>query len=187
MGYVELKVSDLAQPSEGEHPFSSIGKKDFTDGAPVKLDKGTFKGKLHFVAEFVPALPLKNVKFDSSSNELKRVVDDTVPEGDGDTVRSDGESMFERDEEPMPITVTVIEPLDENERPVEHETQGHKKTGSNGTIETSLTLDSVVSAKSRTTANTSLEEKHPEEPGLELSREELLRYRAYLILCCYEC
>lgn len=170
-----MKVADLAQATEDkEYPFASTGKKDFAEGTPIKLDKGTYKGKLHFLAEFIPALQVKNMKFNTGSDELKNLNDSAASDGDGDTVRSDNESMLEA---LSPIKITVTEPVDGDER---LDKKDHRTSGSEGTVETSLTQDSMVSAKSGDTSDTSLDEQGSEQ-GVELTKDELLRHRAYIL------
>lgn len=80
LGIVELRVSDLAQASNDiKYPFSSTGKKD--EAAPIKVEGGAYKGQLHFSAEFVPAMRLKGVKFESHGNEIENAVAKADEEG----------------------------------------------------------------------------------------------------------
>src|SRR5438309_1345324 len=69
LGSTELAISDLATLSPVEdlkYPYKSNGVKSFT--SPLRQEQGgnVYKGTLHYTAEFVPALALRNVKFETS-------------------------------------------------------------------------------------------------------------------------
>lgn len=165
LGYVELKVSDLAQPSQGEFLFASTGKKAVEE--PIRLDHGSYKGKLHYEAEFVPAIPVKGIGFESGPNEIERAAKRaSVTDTDSGTVADDRSSTSSLRRERAASKVvqgpTVTRPLDEDE----------KQEGSNGSPP--LTEEPVPIG-----AGTP-EEHRPEEEGVELSKEELLKHRKFI-------
>ncbi|KZT58286.1 tricalbin [Calocera cornea HHB12733] len=86
LGSVELKLTDLAAVGgDSRIPYTSKGKRE--NAAPIRLDKGQnmYKGKLHYVAEFLPGVHLKNATFDEAGNELE----DTIAEAKA-TENTDG-------------------------------------------------------------------------------------------------
>ena len=174
LGYVELKVSELAQAAEGESPYVSTGKKIGED--PIRLDKGSYKGKLFYEAEFVPAQYVKNVKFSSGPNAIEQAVEGMEDPDGGDV--SEGETSSDADGQVIPPEVTVTAPEQGNEKPV----KGHRKTKSTDTTGTTRTTEShhtastLLSVKTGKTADTS-DEKRPEDDAPELSKEELLTHR----------
>jgi hypothetical protein len=81
LGYAELHLNELAAEAESEeYPYKSTGKK--TEAAYLKLDKETFKGQLHYEAEFIPALALKDFNFSTSSNHIQQAVNGAANEGE---------------------------------------------------------------------------------------------------------
>ena len=171
LGYTELRVSDLAKPSESEQAeflYESVGKRDVEE--PLKLGNGSFKGKLHYIAEFVPAFSVRGIRFDSGPNELERAAGrakaGSPDSAEGGTVHGGSD---DEDNVAIPEGITVDHPEDEG-APGANGELGHRKTKS---------TDTTVSA--RTTGSTVAEEKRPEEQGVEMSKEELLKYRAYIV------
>lgn len=78
LGHLELNVSSLAAAAatataDTKYLHESLGVKDFTER--LKLDHDTFKGELHFSAEFVPALHLANVHFDGQKNPIEKAIE----------------------------------------------------------------------------------------------------------------
>ncbi|EJT98006.1 tricalbin [Dacryopinax primogenitus] len=72
LGSVELKIADLASVGgDSRIPYKSKGKRTFAE--PIRLDRGksAFKGKLFYVAEFLPGVHLKNATFKGESNEIQ--------------------------------------------------------------------------------------------------------------------
>ncbi|KAK7064548.1 C2 domain-containing protein [Favolaschia claudopus] len=106
LGTVELRVSELARAgSDRMYPFESTGKKTVAD--PIRLGKAnTYKGQLHYTAEFVPTLALEGVKFDSEGNELQRAAQ--AEDLDGKEVGSSSSSSSSSLAEP--IVPTIVEP-----------------------------------------------------------------------------
>ncbi|OBZ79221.1 Uncharacterized protein PYUK71.03c [Grifola frondosa] len=172
LGYVELKVSDLAQPSDGEFLYASTGKKEAAE--PLRLDKGTFKGQLHYVAEFIPAYTLKGITFNTGPNELQRAV---VPRSESD----DGETVVDMEEETnmgVPEGITVAKPVDAEGKAEEQSNgeNGHKKTNS------SATSLSGVTAKTSNGETSSVNEKHAEDRAVEMSKDELLTHQSGVLI-----
>lgn len=177
LGYVELKVSELAQAAEGESAYVSTGKRVGED--PIRLDKGSFKGKLFYEAEFVPAMHVKNVKFASGPNAIEKAVEDTEDADGGDV--SEGDSSSDFDTHDIPITITASAPLSSDEQVVKSP-KGHKKNKSTDTTGTTRTTESHHTASTTLTgksgkANGTSNEKRPEDDAPELSKEELLKHR----------
>jgi len=157
LGTVELHVSELARESstDPEYRHESIGKKEARDR--IKLNGDSYQGQLHYVAEFIPSLALKNVHFNEDESELQKAVKSS------DGLNGDGR-------------VAGTQPIGTDSP------QGGKADGAvaNGTTNgTSSTADTKPKAEG--------EEKEKEESikvsGLELSKEELLKQRAYAYRC----
>jgi hypothetical protein len=111
LGTVELKVNELAQEKpkdEGEPRFSyeSTGRKDKSE--PIRLDRGNqYKGQLHYVAEFLPAFTLQDVKFETDTNDLRAPVEGAE---DGYDVDSDSESSSSEGHK-VTTAITTTEPI----------------------------------------------------------------------------
>lgn len=111
LGTVELKVNELAQekPKDAGEPrfsFESTGRKDKSE--PIRLDRGNqYKGQLHYVAEFLPAFTLQDVKFETGPNELQSVVEGA---GDGGDADSDSKSSSSKGHK-VTTTITTTEPI----------------------------------------------------------------------------
>lgn len=175
LGYVELKVSDLAKPAAGDSEFihESTGKRVAAE--PIRLDKGSYKGKLHYEAEFVPAIPVKGVGFESGPNLIQRAAQRGA-ESEGEIVddHSSTSSMRrERTAHHVPEGITVSRPLGLDEK---SEAAGVNLSPSSPT--------SPIPAQPAENADGAaapeggkVEEGRPEEQGKELSKEELLQHR----------
>ncbi|KZT06296.1 tricalbin [Laetiporus sulphureus 93-53] len=174
LGYVELKVSELAKPSKGDFLYASTGKK--TGAESIKLDKGTYKGKLHFEAEFVPALPVKGIGFEKHANETQQA----VPSGSEAEEPSDSRDSLhllkrERTIAPVPEGVTASQPLGAGE-----------KTDESSGAGTPIPQSPEVGGSSGTGGSPDLgkvEEHRPEEEGVELTKEELLKHQSGILIC----
>ena len=173
LGYTELKVTDLAKPIEGgsgEFLYESTGVKEAEE--PLKIGKGAFKGRLIYTAEFVPAYAVRGIHFESGPTELEQAAERTKagsPDGSaGGTVAGDTDVEEEIDPEIARAGITASSPVDP-EAQTNGAGPGHRKT-------TSVATTSSV----RTSGTTAVEdEKRPEEQGVEMSKEELLKHRAY--------
>ncbi|GBE78423.1 Uncharacterized protein SCP_0113110 [Sparassis crispa] len=185
LGYVELKVSDLARSSEGgEYRHAPTGKKVAAE--PIKLDKGGLKGNLHYEAEFIPALPVKDVKFETGVNEIQRA-SQRNGESDGDTVLDDAGSGRSSEEETVPEGITASGPLsplspafkivnENGTAKANGNGTAHKKTNSNDTA------ISAESADTTPTTDVAKAEGKREDEGLELSKDELLKHQSGVII-----
>ncbi|CCM00332.1 uncharacterized protein FIBRA_02362 [Fibroporia radiculosa] len=174
LGYVELKLSDLAKPADGDFPYISTGKKVAVD--PIHLDNGSFKGQLHYEAEFIPAIALKGVGFDSGGNLIERAAQRGV-EADGDIVddhSSTSSLKHERSNHRVPEGITVSQPLDLDERPEHEESNGSSRP----TTPTANRAHDIPKAPN----GTKVEEEQPEEEGIEMSKEELLQHQSGIII-----
>ncbi|KAK7694283.1 hypothetical protein QCA50_001464 [Cerrena zonata] len=193
LGYCELKIADIAAQAEGEEakekPYKSLGKHTKEDS--IKLDKGNFKGQLVYEAEFIPAIPVKGIKFQTGLNELKRntVSSDNTDAG---TVVSDDASFSSSDEEfqAVPNVITTS-------RPLEHGHRTHRTNISVDTTKTGISLDTNLASPTSPTSNgmgigspTVLSPTSPtlagekEEFGLDLSSEQILDdYNSGVIIC----
>lgn len=173
LGTVELKVRDLAtKVKDPKYPYASTGKKEHVE--PIRLEAKVYKGQLHYVAEFIPAIAVKGVSFESGENEIQRVVNDKG---------SDTSSMSSSDIEleAIPEGVTISRPLSgsptgnstEEEADSPTESKGNhkhaKSTDSTKTGETGKTNGTAESAESAETS--------AEEVGVEMSKEELMSHR----------
>lgn len=170
MGFVELHVNELAKESEDNHeyPYESLGRKTATD--PIRLEGNQYKGQLHYVAEFVPALAIRGVKFESGPNELQQAVEADASDA-GETV--DSGSADALDEVQIPEIVTAKHPLGESEEP-EPAHKGHTKGAkSTDTTNTALTTDTT-----HTEANGATE-----AAGVAMARDTLLKQRPNLSCC----
>ncbi|KAF5377486.1 hypothetical protein D9615_005116 [Tricholomella constricta] len=99
LGTVELHLGELAKEStDPRYPFESLGAKDIT--APIQLDRGNgHKGNLHYKAEFIPALALDGVSFDTS--------DKGVATSLGGSQDGDGTSIASSDDHAAPVDITI--------------------------------------------------------------------------------
>lgn len=130
---------------------------------PLHLDKGQgVKGTLHYRAEFVPALKLKNLKFDHTESSPLTAANDG--DTDGGTVSDAASSMSSSSEEFQEVPEGVTYRLHhKRSRPV-------KSIDTTGTVETDTAPQTPVSPTTNTSAA-------GENTGVEMSMEELLTHR----------
>lgn len=150
-----------------------MGKKTAVE--PISLGSNQYKGQLHFTAEFVPALALHGVKFESGPNELQAAVDHE-PAGSegGDTI----DTAHTVSSEGVPMDVTTALPLgasEEEEETVlrEKETKEHGKDAKS----TDTTNAAVTNLSDTTHANDTGAETEHKEGSIKLLRQELLKQR----------
>ncbi|KIJ68717.1 hypothetical protein HYDPIDRAFT_81596 [Hydnomerulius pinastri MD-312] len=160
LGSVELHVNDLARESSADPQFryESTGKKEAAD--PLKLDGSghMFKGQLHYVAEFIPALALKHVHFDADENEIQRAAKGVNGAEGGDVAdTSSVSSSSSAGEEKRAVTV---------DRPMT-EIGTHAAKPSNGTNGTNGAANGVVNNG---------------EPQAAGEKEELLKHQSGIII-----
>lgn len=176
---MELKVAELAKRvDDPKYPYVSVGKKTAAD--PIRLDRGNqFKGTLHYVAEFVPAVALKNVHFESASNEIQQVVD----RADANSIASSASSS-DIEREAVPTGVTVRKPMSEDNMQYEDKEEKIESEARKSLDNTSVkTTDTKNTSGTNGTAATA-PSAPPATPGVELTKEELLQHRKSIIYTC---
>lgn len=159
LGSIDLRVSDLARESSTDPKFrhESIGRKEAAQ--PIQVDGGkTFKGQLHFVAEFIPALALKDVGFDAGENEIQKAVKTMNGITGGEVVVDSSSSTSAR-------SATVDRPIAES-----------GKHAAKSSQDTNVTDASQEGPKSQSEEGEPRKEDEKQH-GLELSKEELLKHR----------
>ncbi|KAF8342603.1 tricalbin [Cantharellus anzutake] len=174
LGYCELAVKDLAKQNaeDMKYPFAPIAKLERE--ASIRLQGNTFKGKLHYAAEFVPALNLAGTTFPAAGTEL----DDSAPrDGSGEDIASGDESSS--DEESLDgITIAPSYSL-KDDVPTSPTTangdgsakeKAHRKKGS---VDSTRSTGTAAAAKKSETMP-----PVPEQVGVELSQEELLKQQS---------
>ena len=159
-------MSELAKESDNNRfPYESTGNRNATE--PFRLDKGNVhKGSLHYVAQFVPSLAIKGVKFDVRSNEIQRIAEREQGNEDGDTV--DSRSTLEEVSEGVTITV-----------PRKAHTKSAKSTDTTKTVDTTNAANSTHTADSIHTAGTRATKETKPDEGVEMTTEEVLAQRKH--------
>ncbi|CAE6470842.1 unnamed protein product [Rhizoctonia solani] len=165
LGFVELSVAGLARQTEDERvPYEGTGKRDVAD--PIRLDKGQTKGELHYTAEFIPAIALQGVSFESV-DDIQRAIDRAkgAHEDEEGFASADESSVSSSDEEMqrVPEGITV------NSKG--HRVSNHKRVKSADTVRTGQTA-------ATDTEESELDDETPPEEhkadGVQMSTEELL-------------
>jgi len=198
LGTVELKVSGLAEASDDPHaPFVSTGRKEVAD--PIRLDHGkAFKGHLHYIAEFVPTIPVKGVKFESKPNEVQGSLKNGDAERDNAT-DSSSVSSSEHDHGVMP-RITATQPIGGHQRK-RNSVDTTRSFQSATEVKDADSNESAVSVTSPASHPTNQGSENPdgpsnprtsseqekngekvEEVGVVMTKEELLRHRMLTIL-----
>jgi hypothetical protein len=156
---VGLDVADLAVPAgetdDPKYPYHSLGLKEYA--SKIRLAVNSYKGELHYTAEFIPAVHLKGVSFGKPKNQVQEALD-AGREGE-----VNDNAIVEEDHQKVPYGVTVTLPKNKKNN-------GDVPTGTSGTPTTangSRRADSPASAKTE------------DEGGVEISKEELLKSRTY--------
>lgn len=103
LGSVELEVSELAAASEEDptYPFKSLGV--IQKAQPLRLDGSSYKGELHYSAEFIPAMHLKGVSFGKPKNQIQKALDG----GEGYVSDEDAGSSSDEEYQKVPEGVTI--------------------------------------------------------------------------------
>jgi len=166
LGYTELHLNELAAEADSEeYPYKSTGKK--AEAANLKFEKGNFKGQLHYEAEFIPALALKNFEFSTGGNDIQNPANggdsESIVDGDGGSV-----SSSDIEAEAVPPGITTRGPL------------GVKKENNvrnTGSTDTALTADADLDANPATDSPSESEGKGRSGKGVVLSKEELMQHR----------
>ncbi|KAF8559381.1 tricalbin [Imleria badia] len=163
LGSVELRVQELAQESSTDPQFrhESTGRKEVVQ--PIQLDgENTFKGQLHFVAEFIPTLALKYDKFEAGENEIQRAAKamNGVAGGDITSDVASSSSLV------LTQTPTVDRPM------TELGTHALKPSNDNSTTDVSEPNTQKGPEK----------ENEQQSSELELDNEELLKHQSGIII-----
>ncbi|KAJ3513052.1 hypothetical protein NLJ89_g3156 [Agrocybe chaxingu] len=179
LGFTELHVTDLAAESDDpRNPYESKGRQAVAD--PLRIDGGTHKGTLHYTAEFIPALALKNIKFDSHGNQVKQLTE-RQQHSDDEGIVTDGESSSSDEDIPKDVTI-------KGKRHTKH--HHHQKVQSTDTTETTHTAASAGSSgsKSSPVSDSPVSATPPNgtngtaEHGIEMNNEELLTHQSGIIV-----
>jgi len=168
-----LRVFDLATESDDKrYPYKSTGKREAQDS--IRLDKGNaYKGQLHYIAEFVPALALKGVEFEHIPNELQRAVAGEDDDGDvGFDHSGSSQSSSSDEDQAVPEGITATTPVGATRK--EHVSE------SSGSAATTSTTDVP---KASSIAGKTGEGSHKDKEGVEMTRTELLEQRKYHRIC----
>ncbi|CEL57601.1 putative protein PYUK71,03c OS=Schizosaccharomyces pombe (strain 972 / ATCC 24843) GN=SPAPYUK71.03c PE=1 SV=1 [Rhizoctonia solani AG-1 IB] len=174
LGFVELPVAGLAQQTDDERlPYVGTGKRDVAD--PIRLDKGQFKGELHYTAEFVPALALQGISF-QGVDDIQRAIDRAkgAHEDEEGFASGDESSVSSSDEEiqrvPHEITVNAKG----------HRVTNHKRVKGADTVTTAQTEQAATD-----TEGSDLDDETPPEEhkgGVQMSIEELLNQQSGILV-----
>lgn len=155
---MELNVADLAVAAEeGDDPkyaYRTLGVKDYV--SKIRLGVNSYKGELHYTAEFIPAVHLKGVSFGKPKNQVQEALD---ANREGEVNDNDNDE----DDHKVPQGVTFALPQSRKDNgDVAAQTPGTPPTA-NG------------SGRAGTPTSTKTD-----EGGVEISKEELLKARTYL-------
>ena len=153
LGTVELHVSELAHESSADPQYrhESTGRKEARDR--IRLDGDAYQGQLHYVAEFIPSLAVKNVHFDEDESEIQKAVKDSKE------LNGDGRISEER-------SVTATRPIDGAPEKVENVVVNSTTNGASVT-------DSEPKAEGEE------KEESVKDAGVELTKDELLKQRSF--------
>jgi len=168
LGYTELHLNELATGADSEeYPYKSTGKK--VEAANLKFDKGIFKGQLHYEAEFIPALALKNFEFSTGGNGIQQDVNGAAgPSGNGTDEDGGSVSSSDIEAEAVPTGITTRGPLGAKKK---------EEQKSAASTDTALTGDVEPDANSAIESSSESERKSRSGKGVTMSKEELMRYR----------
>lgn len=155
-------MADLAVPAEEgddpKYPYRSLGVKEHVE--KIRLAVNSYKGELHYTAEFIPAVHLKGVSFGNPKNQVQEALD---ANREGDANNNGFIVGTEEDDQKVLQGVTVTLP------------RGKKDNGG-VPAETSGTPPAANgNGRAGSPANTKTED----DDGVEISKEELLKSRTY--------
>lgn len=168
LGSVELHVSDIAResPPDPQYRYESTGAKDVAE--PIHTGGSSYKGQLHYKAEFVPALNVKDVQFDADENEIQKAAHKVQRNHtDGGLSRTPSSSSDEEER-----YVTVGHPMAEagtHSPPPQTDSSESVRANGNG----AANADEEASSPT---------EKDPAKEGIELSKEELFKHQSGIII-----
>jgi hypothetical protein len=146
-------MADLATKSDNvRYRYESKGVKAMV--APIALENGSFKGTLHYTAEFIPSLALKITEFEKQTTEKDRVA------AHYDNERSSINSM---DDIPSEATYIPEKTTPPNAHPVP--------------VTNNVPATDVDAKPNETGEPNGVSDKKAETEPVELSQEELLAQR----------
>lgn len=168
-------MKNIARQNVGnvEYPFEAIEK--LTKADPIRLQGDTYKGQLHYVAEFIPAYNLAGLTFESRGTELDR--NNAGGGSSGEDVAS-GDQSSETDGGDIPEGITIhAKPKSAAANGNGHHAQ--KSTESTAISDDNASVKTSGTKKTTRTSNTTatVPPAIPEKTGLELSRAELFKNR----------
>lgn len=166
LGSVELLVSDIAceSPADPQYRYESTGAKEVAE--PIQTDSNSYKGQLHYRAEFVSALNVKHVCFDADENEIQKAAH-KVQRDDANGISTHSSSSDEEER-----YVTVDHPMTEAEmHSPPHQTDSSESVRANGNG--AANTDEEASSPT---------EKDSANEGIELSKEELFKHQSGIII-----
>ncbi|CAE6512911.1 unnamed protein product [Rhizoctonia solani] len=176
LGFVELPIAGLAQQTEDERiPYAGTGKREVAD--PIRLDKGQFKGELHYSAEFIPALALQGVNF-QGVDDIQRAIDRAkgAHEDEEGFASADESSVSSSDEEIQRV------PKDITVNSKGHRVSSHNRVKSADTVRTAQTGQTAATD----TEESELDDETPPEEhkgeGVQMSTEELLSQQSGILV-----
>lgn len=130
----------------------------------IRLAVNSYKGELHYTAEFIPAVNLKGVSFGKPKNQVQEALD---ANREGEANNDSGFILgTEEDYQKVPEGVTVTLPKKGNG-------SGPASPGTPGTPGTPLAANGNGPAGSPTNMNVE------DDDQVEISKEELLKSRTY--------
>ena len=162
LGYVELQVAALAVEADSEeYPHKPTGKK--VEAEQLKFEKGVFKGYMHYEAEFIPALALKDFKFSTGGNYLKQAANGNATQGEGprNSLDSQREAVY--------TGVTTRKPIGAKGK------DAHAENGSSS--DAGHTTDEESDANPSTESPDESEDKVNSRKGVVRSKDELIQHR----------
>jgi Ca2+-dependent lipid-binding protein len=179
LGTIELKISELAQelpkgPGNPRISYESTGKMDKSER--IRLDReNRYKGRLHYVAEFLPAFMLQGLKFETDRNELESAVEAYE---NGNDVAGDSESMSSEGE-PVAGAGTTTEPIDsQNNSQCTGTTYAAASSGATVVSKTANAREGSPTSMEAHSANRTDAAKREDE-GIYMSKDELLTHRRW--------
>lgn len=169
-------MKSLARQNVGnvEYPFETIGK--LTKADPIRLQGNTYKGELHYVAEFIPAYNLAGLTFESRGTELDR---NMAGGGESGEDVASGDQSSETDGGDIPEGITIHTPKSKPAAANGNGHHTHKSTDSTAIADDKASVKTSGTNKTTHTSNTAatVPPAIPEKAGLELSREDLFKNR----------
>jgi Ca2+-dependent lipid-binding protein len=166
LGSVELLVNDIAResPADPQYRYESTGAKEAAE--PIQIDNHSHKGQLHYRAEFVSTLNVKDVHFDVGENEIQKAAH-KVQRNHANGISTPSSSSDEEERH-----VTVDHPIAEsgtNSPPHQTDSSESVRANGNGTANTDEEASSPA-------------EKGSTKEGIELSKEELFKHKSGIII-----